>query len=164
MLIRYTMRPKQVSKNIKNIARYIQKEKNWHHGCIFHYYGCMLPFEPWNPNFACVVGSTTLTHNKFHQNRSRSFRATGVRKLGSLIDFACRPYNRFSTTVLIVRRNLLKYCKTAQHIGNGTTQQVRYQFPQLQLIQGDYRHHTLPLVPDLLPPYMKRKSNSVATW
>jgi len=41
MLIWSTMRPKQVSKNIKNIARYIQKEKNWHHGCIFHYYGCI---------------------------------------------------------------------------------------------------------------------------
>ena len=34
-----------------------------------------------------------ITGNKFHQNRSRGFRATGVRKLGSHIDLACRPYN-----------------------------------------------------------------------
>jgi len=34
-----------------------------------------------------------ITDNKFHQNRSRGFRATGVRKLGSPIDLACRPYN-----------------------------------------------------------------------
>jgi len=34
-----------------------------------------------------------ITGNKFHQNRSRCFRATGVRKLGSPIDLACRPYN-----------------------------------------------------------------------
>ena len=34
-----------------------------------------------------------ITGNKFHQNRSRGFGATGVRKLGSPIDLACRPYN-----------------------------------------------------------------------
>jgi len=34
-----------------------------------------------------------ITGNKFHQNRSRGFRATGVRKLGSPIDLACRRYN-----------------------------------------------------------------------
>jgi len=34
-----------------------------------------------------------ITDNKFDQNRSRGFRATGVRKLGSPIDLACRLYN-----------------------------------------------------------------------
>jgi len=34
-----------------------------------------------------------ITGNKFRQNRSRGFRATGVGKLGSPIDLACRPYN-----------------------------------------------------------------------
>jgi len=34
-----------------------------------------------------------ITGNKFHQNRSRGFRATGVQKLGYPIDLACRPYN-----------------------------------------------------------------------
>ena len=34
-----------------------------------------------------------ITSNKFHQNRSRGFRATGVWKSGSPIDLACRPYN-----------------------------------------------------------------------
>jgi len=34
-----------------------------------------------------------ITGNKFHQNRSRGFRATGVRKLGSPVDLAYRPYN-----------------------------------------------------------------------
>jgi len=33
-----------------------------------------------------------ISSNKFHQNRFRGFRATGVRKLGSPIDLACRPY------------------------------------------------------------------------
>jgi len=58
MFMRSTVRPVQVSKNIKNIDILI-KRKNRHHGCIFHYCGGTLPFEPWNPNFACVVGSTT---------------------------------------------------------------------------------------------------------
>ena len=50
-----TVRPVQVSKDIK-----VQIErKNGHRRCIFHHYGGTLPFEPWNPNFACVVGSTT---------------------------------------------------------------------------------------------------------
>jgi len=31
--------------------------------------------------------------SKFHQNLSRVFRATGVQKLRSPIDLACRPYN-----------------------------------------------------------------------
>jgi len=35
------------------------KRKNRHFGCIFHHYGGALPFDPRNPNFACVVGSTT---------------------------------------------------------------------------------------------------------
>jgi len=39
----------------KNIDR---KKKNTHQGCIFHHSGGTLPFKPWNPNFACVVGST----------------------------------------------------------------------------------------------------------
>jgi len=34
-----------------------------------------------------------ITNSKFHQNRSRGFRATGVRKLGTPIDLACRSYN-----------------------------------------------------------------------
>jgi len=34
-----------------------------------------------------------ITGNKFHQNRSRGFRTTGIRKMGSPIDLACRPYN-----------------------------------------------------------------------
>jgi len=34
-----------------------------------------------------------IAGNKFHQNRSRGCRATGVRKSGSPIDLACRPYN-----------------------------------------------------------------------
>jgi len=34
-----------------------------------------------------------ITGNKFHQNRSRGFRATAVQKLGSPIDLACHPYN-----------------------------------------------------------------------
>jgi len=35
------------------------ERKNRHRMCIFHHYGGAVPFEPWNPNFACVVGSTT---------------------------------------------------------------------------------------------------------
>jgi len=34
-----------------------------------------------------------ITGNKFHQNRLRGFRATGVQKTGTPIDLACRPYN-----------------------------------------------------------------------
>ena len=34
-----------------------------------------------------------ITGNKFHQNPSRGFRATGVQKSGTPIDLACRPYN-----------------------------------------------------------------------
>jgi len=34
-----------------------------------------------------------IIDNKFHQNWSSGFRTTGVRKLGSPIDLACRPYN-----------------------------------------------------------------------
>ena len=34
-----------------------------------------------------------ITGNKFDQNRLRGFRATGVQKLGTPIDLACRPYN-----------------------------------------------------------------------
>ena len=34
-----------------------------------------------------------ITGNKFNQNRSRGFRATGVQKSGTPIDLACRPYN-----------------------------------------------------------------------
>jgi len=37
----------------------LMERKNRHFGCIFHHYGGTLPFEPWNPNFAYVVGSTT---------------------------------------------------------------------------------------------------------
>jgi len=39
-----------------------------------------------------------ITGNKFHQNRSRGFRATGIQKLGSPIDLACRPYNSSALT------------------------------------------------------------------
>jgi len=34
-----------------------------------------------------------ITGNKFHQNRLRGFRVTGVQKSGTPIDLACRPYN-----------------------------------------------------------------------
>ena len=34
-----------------------------------------------------------ITGNKFHQNRLRGFRATGVQKSGVPSDLACRPYN-----------------------------------------------------------------------
>jgi len=34
-----------------------------------------------------------ISSSKFHQNRWIGFRATGVRKSGSPIDLACRPYN-----------------------------------------------------------------------
>ena len=34
-----------------------------------------------------------ITGNKFHQNRLRGFRATGVQKSSTPIDLACRPYN-----------------------------------------------------------------------
>ena len=34
-----------------------------------------------------------ITGNKFHQNRLRGFRATGVQKSGTPIDLSCCPYN-----------------------------------------------------------------------
>ena len=34
-----------------------------------------------------------ITGNKFHHNRLRGFRATGVQISGTPIDLACRPYN-----------------------------------------------------------------------
>jgi len=46
-------------------------------------------------SYLCVCGGVhdVITGNKFHQNWSRGFRTTGVRKLGTPIDLACRPYN-----------------------------------------------------------------------
>jgi len=41
----------------------------------------------------CSGVHNVITGNKFYRNRSRGFRATVVRKLGSPIDLACRPYN-----------------------------------------------------------------------
>jgi len=41
----------------------------------------------------CGEVHDVITDNKFYQNRSRGFRDTGVRKSGSPIDLACRPYN-----------------------------------------------------------------------
>jgi len=56
-----------------------------------HHYGGTLPFEPWNPNF--------------RQNRSRGFRATEVRILGSPIDLVCRPYNSLALSCWLWCRN-----------------------------------------------------------
>jgi len=41
----------------------------------------------------CGGVDDVITGNKFHENRSWGFRATGVRKLGTPIDLACHPYN-----------------------------------------------------------------------
>jgi len=56
------------------------------------------PLDPCNQKCHLWIGRPrkphdVITSNKFHQNRSRGFRATGVRKSGTPIDLACRPYN-----------------------------------------------------------------------
>jgi len=53
--IRDSIRTQKNDSQVPNIDR----NKNRHHRCIFHHYGGTLPYEPWNPNFACVVGFTT---------------------------------------------------------------------------------------------------------
>ena len=58
-------------------------------------------------------------------------------------------------TMLCVRWTLVKYCRTVQQIENDVIQQVRYQFLQLQLKQGNRRHHISPTVRHLLPLYTK---------
>jgi len=35
------------------------ERKNRHRGWQLHHYRDTLPFEPWNPKLACVMGSTT---------------------------------------------------------------------------------------------------------
>ena len=56
-----------------------------------------------------------ITGNKFHQNRSRGFRAIGVQILGSPIDLACRPSNSSALPCwLWLRHNLWRWQATVQ--------------------------------------------------
>jgi len=63
-----------------------------------------------------------ITGNKFHQNRLRGFRVTGVQKSGTPIDLACRPYNSSALPCWLWLRNFcnllwskvsLRYRKTS---------------------------------------------------
>jgi len=55
-----------------------------------------------------------ITGNKFHQNRSRGFRATGVRKLG-IPWLGLSPLQQFSTTRLTVIRNI-RFCGVVKNV------------------------------------------------
>ena len=70
----------------------------------------------------CCGVHDVITGNKFHQNRSRGFRATGVQKLGSPIDLACRPYNSSALlcwlwwSALLHRATIKRYTKKQKHV------------------------------------------------
>ena len=51
------------------------------------------PFNPKILNWRVCRIHDVITNNKFHRNRLMGFPDTEVRKLESLTDFACRPYN-----------------------------------------------------------------------
>jgi len=85
-----------------------------------------------------------ITSNKFHQNRSRGFRAAGVWKSGSPIDLACRPYNSSALPCwlwLWTRAGMVGYAHHCLRIGH------RFNISCAQITTSD--GHSIPWVEEL---------------
>ena len=94
MFLQPTVRPVEVSKNTKiQIEGKIDRKKKDTGGVYFTTMGARSHLSPEILSLHCGRVHDEITGNKFHQNRLRGFRATGVRKTGTPIDLACRPYN-----------------------------------------------------------------------
>ena len=74
-------------------------------GVYFTIMGARSHLNPEILTCVCDGGHNVISGNKFHQNRSRGFRATGVQKSGTPIDLACRPYNPTMLTVITQKQD-----------------------------------------------------------